>query len=647
MSIVVVVPGCMTITGTMNWEVLDRETDSWTFWRQSPEEEIPRALDRAASQTCEDTVGEEGMLAFRKASPANRATMTTTSTAKVTGARDRAGLFDLPNEGLGLKRVRSLRASPFLLNPGGRPRALEKLQDSSTAHSIDQGLLDDFDRMVGSDVPHEEEGRIVRASPLADLTQAVREAAREEYGLDLGGDDLVVFGKFEGELPGGSVKMRPAVAIIRDAIASGRLRRGQTVFEATSGNFGIALGQLAKLGLRVVVLVSRKLQEGVLEELERSGVKSVNLDVDICPAPGIQMDPNLLVAKVVAGNMRERLQEVGLDAKPFDSARAAVEELLGRQDVITLAKVLAEAYGGFCPAQYENELNPAAHETVTGPEIAQQLKELGRSMADFNIVCAFGTGGTSTGLSRFVQKGFGKKTVHVVFPREGQDVAGIRTRSKAAGLAFYQPELLAGQHDVDFEQARKLLVDLAGRRNLDLGESSGLALYAVIQMVNFGVPGKFVVILADGIEKYRQMLKPPEKDETEGKLEVTVQQAREHLDKYAAVVWTHPGYAPNEEGSRLVVASLGSGSETPPLEIIPAMDVARAVMTKQLSPALTQKVDKRPKTVLLVCMSGNTSLRVAQLLVEKGIKGQSLIGGITNLARENGKPLQALIRPAS
>ncbi len=521
------------------------------------------------------------------------------------------------------------------------------MQDSSSVPPVDRSLLDDFDRMVWKNVPHEEGGRVVSPSPLVDLTQTLREAAEEEYGLDLRGTDLAVFGKFESELPGGSVKTRPAVGIIRDAISSGKLRRGQTVFEATSGNFGIALGQLTKLGLRVVALVSRKLQEGVLDELERSGVRAVNLDVDICPAPGIQMDPNLLLAKIVAGSVRERLQEIGLDSGPFDAARPKVEELLGRQDVINLAKVLAETYGGFCPAQYENELNPRVHETVTGPEIAQQLKEAGLSMGDFNVVCAFGTGGTSAGLSRFMQSTYGKKLVHVVFPQEGQDVAGIRARSRADGLTFYQPELYAGQHDVDFEQARKLLANLAGRRNLDLGESSGLALYAVIQMVNYGVQGRFVVILADGIEKYRRMLRQAEKDETEGKLEVTLQQARQYLDKYAAVVWTHPGYAPNDEGVRLLTASLSNGSETRPLEVMPAMDIARAVATRQLSPKLIQAVDKRPKSVLLVCMSGNTSLRMAQLLAEKGIKSQSLVDGITNLARENGKPLAALIRPAS
>jgi cysteine synthase len=105
----------------------------------------------------------------------------------------------------------------------------------------------------------------------------------------------------------------------------------------------------------------------VIKELEGSGVKTI--DLDVCPAPGMQMDPNLLVAKIVAANMRDRFREIGLDLRPFDDSRSRVEELLARQDVINLAKAFADAYGGFCPAQYENELNPTAHESVTGPEM--------------------------------------------------------------------------------------------------------------------------------------------------------------------------------------------------------------------------------------------------------------------------------------
>jgi len=521
------------------------------------------------------------------------------------------------------------------------------LQDSTKAPTVDRDLLEAFDREIGGKVPHERDGMIVNGSPVVELTQALKDGAKEEYGFDFSNNGFTVFGKLEAKLPGGSVKMRPAVEIVRDAIASGRLRKGQVVFEATSGNFGIALGQLAKLGLQVVALVSRKLQEGVLEELDGSGVKTVDLDVDICPAPGMQMDPNLLVAKIVAGNMRERLQEIGLELKPFDDSRSRVEELLGRQDVINLAKTLAEAYGGFCPAQYENELNPKAHESITGPEMEQQLRGIGRSLGDLNVVCAFGTGGTSTGLSRFMLKTFGKKNVHVIFPQEGQDVAGIRARSKCRGLACYQPVLDAGPDELDLKEAKRLLVYLAKKKRLDIGESSALALFAVLQMVNFGVKGDYLVVLADGIEKYKNALEAEGEESLEGKLEVTLDEARAHLGEYGAVVWTHPGYAPNDEGAKLVAAALDGGKGSATLEVARPIDVARAVTTQQVAEGLMQLVGKRQGRVLLVCMSGNTSLRVAQLLSEKGIKSQSLAGGITKVAQARGRPILALVKPAS
>src|SRR5713101_4107249 len=229
------------------------------------------------------------------------------------------------------------------------------------AGAVDMELLRAFEEEILGKVPHVEGRGILNATPLVDLTQAMKDCASEEYGLDLSRRDFQVFGKLEAPLLGGSVKSRAAAQIVHEAIKSGKLRRGMVVFEATSGNFGIALGLLGSLGIKVVVLVSRRLQEGVLEELDRSNVKTVDLDVDVCPAPGMQMDPNMLLAKVVATNMRERFSEIGLDLGVFDASRPSVEELLARQDVINLAKLFAEVYKGFCPEQYDNEQNVNAH----------------------------------------------------------------------------------------------------------------------------------------------------------------------------------------------------------------------------------------------------------------------------------------------
>ena len=78
-------------------------------------------------------------------------------------------------------------------------------------------------------------------------------------------------------------------------------------------------------------------------------------------------------------------------------------------------------------------------------------------LEDYKIFCAFGTGGTSGGISKYMDETYGKKSVHVVFPPAGQDVAGIRTKAKADGLRLYNPEKYAAEHEVDFEQAKHLL----------------------------------------------------------------------------------------------------------------------------------------------------------------------------------------------
>jgi hypothetical protein len=181
------------------------------------------------------------------------------------------------------------------------------LRETPPYPSIDEALLKRFEGEIKAKVPHLREGEagraIVNATPMVDITDALIECARAEYGLEIYPGNTEVFGKFDSHIFGGSVKVRPAVEIIEDAIISGKLKSGQTIFETTSGNFGIALGLLGKLGLNVIVLVSRKLQSGVLDELKKDRVKLVNLDIDICPAPGLKVDPNLLIAKSVATNV--------------------------------------------------------------------------------------------------------------------------------------------------------------------------------------------------------------------------------------------------------------------------------------------------------------------------------------------------------
>src|SRR3989344_5648662 len=308
------------------------------------------------------------------------------------------------------------------------------LLEITKGNNIDNTLLEHFQQEIWSKVPHLEEkhgeAKVVNATPLIDITEDLKECAKNMYNQNLADTELIVFGKFDSNLLAGSIKVRPAVHIIHDAIVTGKLRSGQTIIEATSGNFGIALGQLSKLGLGVVTLVSRKLQEGVFEELRNENIRIMDLDMDICPAPGMKDNPNLLAAKATAANIRSQLSDLGFDPTIFDKASSEIQSLLASQDIINLAKFLAKIYGCFCPEQYDNELNVNVHRNVTAAEIDQQLHEKGNSLADFRIVCTFGTGGTSGGLSRYLSEKYGKKSLHVVFPLGAQDVAGIRTKDK-------------------------------------------------------------------------------------------------------------------------------------------------------------------------------------------------------------------------
>ena len=514
------------------------------------------------------------------------------------------------------------------------------------ANGVDRSLLDHFDREIWSKVPHLEQNsggmKVANATPLIDITEDLRECARNEYGLSLADNGLRVFGKFDSKLPAGSIKLRPAVHIVHDAIATGKLRQGQTIFEATSGNFGIALGQISRLGLDVVALVSRKLQEGVFEELGNERTRVIHLDMDICPAPGMRGNANLMAAKATAANIRSQLAELGFDTAVFDKSLPEVEALLESQDVINLAKLLAKIYGSFCPEQYDNNLNIEVHRTVTGAEIDQQLQEQGHSLADFKIVCTFGTGGTSGGLSRYSAEKHDKKSVHVVFPLSEQDVAGIRTKGKASGLRFYEPNRYGGQHEVDFEQAKRLLKFFVNK-GYDMGESSALALYAVMQMANFGGGGKFVAIIADGIQKYRKRLAAMEKKQP--RLRVNLQEAVSDIGSYDKVVWIHTMYTPKQEGIELIAKSLGVDESK--ITVPTAGEVERMLTTQQIPKKLDEALAGSKGKTLLVCMAGNTSLMAAKLLSEKGITAESLNGGISTLSQDKGKPISQLVRMAT
>ena len=214
--------------------------------------------------------------------------------------------------------------------------------DDTQENNIDKIILEKFEQEIWNKIPHLEGTKIVNSTPLIDLTDDLKECAKSVYKLNLDNKDLKIYGKFDSTLPSGSIKVRAAAHIIHEAIVSGKLKGDQTVIEATSGNFGIALGQLSKLGVSVVALVSRRLQEGVFKELRNENIRIMDLDMDICPAPGMENKANELAAKATAGNVRSQLSELGFNPEIFDINIKEIEALLAKQDIINLAKLLSK-----------------------------------------------------------------------------------------------------------------------------------------------------------------------------------------------------------------------------------------------------------------------------------------------------------------
>src|SRR3954447_16163248 len=156
--------------------------------------------------------------------------------------------------------------------------------------------------------------------------------------------------------PGGSVKDRPAVAMIDAAERDGLLRPGGTIVEPTSGNTGAGLAIVAaQRGYRCIFVMSDKMSEEKISLLRAYGA-----DVVVCPTAVPPEDP---------------------------ASYYSVADRLTR-----------ETPGAFRPDQYSNPANPAEHERSTGPEIWRQTD--GRIT---HFVAGVGTGGTITGVARYLK----------------------------------------------------------------------------------------------------------------------------------------------------------------------------------------------------------------------------------------------------
>lgn len=278
-----------------------------------------------------------------------------------------------------------------------------------------------------------------------------------------------VLAKIEGRNPAYSVKDRVGVAMADDAEKKGLLKPGITIIEPTSGNTGIALAYVAAArGYKLQLVMPETMS------IERRKVLAY-LGAELVLTPG---------------------------SEGMGGAIAKAEALVASAP---------DKY--FMPQQFKNPANPAAHEATTGPEIWNDTD----GKVDV-IVSGVGTGGTITGVSRYIKKTRGKKIVSVAVepstsPVITQHLAGQPIKfgpHKIQGIgAGFIPEtldvsLLDRVEQVSSEEAVEFAKRLAKEEGILAGISSGAAAAAAVRLSELPeFAGKVIVtVLPDAAERY-------------------------------------------------------------------------------------------------------------------------------------------------
>jgi cysteine synthase A len=270
-----------------------------------------------------------------------------------------------------------------------------------------------------------------------------------------------VLAKLEAKNPSGSVKDRPARAMIADAERAGLLRKGATIVEATSGNTGISLAMLAvSRGYRCLLVMPQDMSTA-----RQSILRAYGAELVLTPAQ--------------AGML------------------GAVEEA---------ERIVARTDGAFMPRQFDNPSNPAAHEQTTAAEIWEATA--GQVDA---FVAGVGTGGTLTGVARGLRgRGLALK-VYAVEPKSSCVLSGGKPGLHAIqglGAGFVPKVLDISQIDevitVSDTEAERMTARLSREEGLYVGPSSGANVHAAVRVAkHMHREQRVVTILCDTGERYQ------------------------------------------------------------------------------------------------------------------------------------------------
>lgn len=260
--------------------------------------------------------------------------------------------------------------------------------------------------------------------------------------------NVTIYAKLEGNNPGGSVKDRASLNMIRSALERGDIKPGTKLIEATSGNTGIALAMIAGLfGLEIeLVLPSNSTRERTLV-MEAFGGKVILLD--------------------------------GIEAcRDYAEEKAATGEY-------------------FLLNQFSNPDNYMAHYKTTGPELWRDTE--GKIT---HFVSAMGTTGTIMGCSKYLKEKDANIRIVGCQPVEGSSIPGIRRWPEAYLPKIFDPKRVDEVRDISEAEATEMTRKLAKVEGIFAGMSSGGAAAASIKLAQELKEGVIVFICCDRGDRY-------------------------------------------------------------------------------------------------------------------------------------------------
>ena len=260
-----------------------------------------------------------------------------------------------------------------------------------------------------------------------------------------------VLGKLEGNNPAGSVKDRPALSMIMRAEEAGRIKPGDTLIEATSGNTGIALAMVAAMrGYKMVLVMPEHLSIERRQTMAAFGAKFV-----LTPQP-----KGMEGARDIAGNMQTRGEGVILD-------------------------------------QFANGDNPLAHYDNTGREIWEQTK--GRIT---HFVSSMGTTGTIMGVSKYLKLKNPSIEIIGCQPTDGSQIPGIRKWPKAYLPKIFESHRVDRVVEVSQSDAEETTRRMAQEEGIFAGISAGGAMWVALQLSETLQDSTIVSIVCDRGDRY-------------------------------------------------------------------------------------------------------------------------------------------------